>query len=54
MAKIHEEIVVIKIAQLTKNDEQPATRVTDEVMSALAGVAEELIGAGAVVEIEKA
>jgi hypothetical protein len=54
MAKIHEEIVVIKITQLTKNDEQPAARATDEVMAALAGVAEELIGAGAVVEVEKA
>lgn len=54
MAKLHEEVVVIKITQLAKNDEQPSPRATPEVVAALAQVAEELVGAGAVVEIEAA
>lgn len=54
MAKIHEEILVIKIAQLVKNDQDPAARATDEVVTALAQVAEELVGAGVIVEIERA
>jgi hypothetical protein len=54
MAKLHEEVVVIKITQLTKNDEAPAARATPDVVAALTQVVEELVGAGAVVEIETA
>jgi hypothetical protein len=54
MAKIQEEIIVIKISQLVKNDDESAPRATAEVVAALAQVAEELVGAGAVVEIEQA
>lgn len=54
MAKIQEEIVVIKFSQLVKNDVATAPRVTEEVMAALTQVAEELVGAGVVVEIEQA
>lgn len=54
MAKLTEEVLVIKITQLTKNNEPPAARATPEVVAALAQVAEELIGPGAVVEIETA
>jgi hypothetical protein len=52
MAKITEEIIVIKISQLTKDDVGTQPRATEEVISALTQVAEELVGAGAVVEVE--
>lgn len=54
MAKIHEEVIVIKISQLVKEGIDPTARATDEVVVALAQVAEELVGAGTVVEIERA
>lgn len=54
MAQIKEEIIVIKVSQLTRDGEESAPRVTADVITALVQVAEELVGAGAVVEIEKA
>ena len=55
MAKIQEEeIIVIKVSQLVKDGNDCAPRVTEDVTQALVQVAEELVGAGAVVEIERA
>lgn len=55
MAKIQEEIIVIKVSQICKdNDAQADVKVNDDVIMALTQVAEELIGSGAVVEIERA
>lgn len=54
MAKIQEEVLVIKISQLVKDDTQSAPRVNDDVIAALTQVAEELVGAGVVVEVEHA
>lgn len=54
MAKIHEEVVVIKLSKLIKDSEQGATVAGDDVINALQSVAEELVGAGVVVEVEKA
>ncbi len=54
MAKIHEEVLVIKISQLAKDDLKPVSRATDEVVAALVQVAEELVGSGVIVEIDRA
>lgn len=54
MAKIQEEIIVIKFSQLVKDGEEPATKVTDDVTAALTQVAEELVGVGVIVEIDRA
>lgn len=54
MAHVHEEVIIIKISQLVKSNEQPAARATADVAAALATVAEELLGAGVVVEVESA
>ena len=54
MAKIHEEIVVIKLSKLIK-DSDPGTEIaTEDIVAALQSVAEELAGAGIVVEAERA
>ena len=54
MAKIHEEIVVIKLSKLVK-DTVPGTEIaTADIVAALQSVAEELAGAGVVVEAERA
>lgn len=54
MAKIHEEVLVIKISQLVKDEIKPEIRATDEVVAALVQVAEELVGSGVIVEIDRA
>lgn len=54
MAKIHEEIVVIKLSKLIKDSEQSPAVADADMIAALQGVAEELVGPGVVVEVEKA
>lgn len=54
MAKIHEEIIVIKVSKLVKESDSGVAIVTDDLVQALASVAEELAGAGVIVEAERA
>ena len=55
MAKIHEEVVVIKLSKLIKEkDSADQQIVNSDIRDALQAVAEELAGAGVVVEIEQA
>lgn len=54
MAKIHEEIVVIKLSKLVKDNEAGSEIASDDIVSALQSVAEELAGTGVVVEAERA
>ena len=54
MAKIQEEVIIIRVSQLVKEGTESSPRVTEDVAQALVQVAEELVGAGAVVEIERA
>jgi hypothetical protein len=55
MAKIYEEIVVIKLSKLVKEkDESSELVATDDICNALQSVAEELLGGGVVVEVERA
>ena len=54
MAKIHEEIVVIKLSKLVKDSDIGTSLATDDVVTALQSVAEELLGAGVIVEADRA
>lgn len=54
MAKIHEEIVVIKLSKLVKDSDAGDEIATTDLVTALQSVAEELAGAGVVVEADKA
>jgi len=54
MAKIHEEVVVIKLSKLIKESDSGVAIATNDLVSALSTVAEELAGAGVVVEVERA
>ena len=54
MAKIHEEIVVIKLSKLVKDTDAVSDIATADIVAALQSVAEELVGAGVVVEADKA
>jgi hypothetical protein len=54
MAKIHEETIVIKFSKMVKDSDPigPGTIASQEVITALTAVSEELVGAGVVVEID--
>lgn len=54
MAKIHEEVVVIKISRLVKDNEEVTVVATDDTLAALEQVTQELVGNGIVVEVERA
>jgi hypothetical protein len=55
MAKLHEEVVVIKVSTLLKDD-VTATPVllTDETVSSLEAVVAELVGGNVLVEVQVA
>ena len=54
MAKIQEEVVVIKLSKLIRDDADEQAIATDDIVVALQSVAEELAGAGVVVEADRA
>jgi hypothetical protein len=54
MAKIIEEIVVIKLSKLVKDSDADTEIASDDTVTALQAVVEELTGAGIVVEVERA
>jgi hypothetical protein len=53
MAKIHEEVVVIKLSKLIKDNSDDPKIVTHDLTDALTAVAEEFAGTGVIVEIEQ-
>jgi len=54
MAKIHEETVVITLSKLIKDNDTPGIVASNELCDALQAIAEELAGAGIVVEVVRA
>ena len=54
MAKLQEDAVVIKISKLIKDSEEPGTALTEELITSLEAVVQELAGAGVLVEITAA
>lgn len=52
MAKIHEEIVLIKISKLVKTDRSQSQLVSQDLVDALQELSEQLVEPGCVVEIE--
>jgi hypothetical protein len=55
MAKIIEDIIVIKFSKIVPEKEQdPSPALTNDNITAMAQVAQELVGPGVVVEVERA
>jgi len=55
MAKIIEDVIVIKFSKIVKNsDDETSAIASTDVQQALEQVAQELVGNGVVVEIERA
>lgn len=53
MAKLNEEIVVIKISELLKDTDDNRTILDDDMLASLEAVIQEIAGAGKLVEIIK-
>jgi hypothetical protein len=53
MAKIHEEIIVLKLSKLIKDSDPTTTMITEDLISNLAAVLEELAGPGIIIEIDQ-
>lgn len=51
MAKIVEEIVVVKVSRLVKDDAVAEKKLTNDVAESLEAVVTELVGTGCVVEV---
>jgi hypothetical protein len=54
MAKLHEEVVVVKVSKLLKDSDTVTTILNDETVQSLEAVVQELAGAGTLVEIQVA
>lgn len=54
MAKIHEEIVIIKFSKLVRETDSAGAIASHDLVENLQAVAEELAGNGVVVEVERA
>jgi|TARA_B100000073_G_scaffold337916_1_gene334452 hypothetical protein len=54
MAKINEDVVVIKISELLKDSDESRKLVGPEVVTSLQEVIKELVGGNVLIEIENA
>jgi len=54
MAKLVENVLVIKLSKLVRDSEDATDILTDEVYAALEQVTQELVGDGVLVEVETA
>jgi hypothetical protein len=54
MAKLQEDVLVIKISKLIKDSEETGTALNEEMISNLEAVVQELAGEGTLVEITPA
>jgi len=53
MAKIHEEIIVIKLSKLVKDSDNTTPLASDDIIAGLEQVTQELIGDTVIVEVER-
>ena len=53
MAKLHEELIIVKVSKLLKDNEQPAPIMNTDTVASLEAVIQELAGQNVLVEIAK-
>lgn len=51
MAKLNEQVLVVKVSKLVKDGAEPELLLTDDGLASLEAVVQELAGAGTLVEI---
>jgi hypothetical protein len=52
MAKIHEEVIIIKISKLVKANSDSTDIISAELLAAVQEISEQLVPVGCVVELE--
>ena len=54
MAKVHEEVIVVKVSKLLKDSDSEPVILDNDTVTSIEAVIQELAGAGALVEVQKA
>lgn len=54
MAKLHEEVIVVKVSKLLKDTEAESVILDSDTVTSIEAVVQELAGAGTLVEIQVA
>lgn len=54
MAKLHEEVIVVKVSTLLKDGDSAPVILDNETITSIEAVVQELAGAGTLVEIQVA
>ena len=54
MAKLHEEVIVVKVSKLLKDSDSEPVILDNEIITSIEAVVQELAGASTLVEIQKA
>lgn len=52
MARMNEEVIVVKVSKLVKDGVDASASLNEEVLASLEAVIQELVGTGALVEIQ--
>jgi hypothetical protein len=52
MAKLHEEVIVVKVSKLLKDSDSDPVILDTETVTSIEAVVQELAGAGTLVEIQ--
>lgn len=54
MAKLHEEVIVVKVSKLLKDTDNTPVILDTDIVTSIEAVVQELAGAGTLVEIQVA
>jgi len=54
MAKLHEEVIVVKVSKLLKDSDSEPVILDNDTINSVEAVIQELAGAGTLVEVQKA
>jgi len=54
VAKLHEEVLVVKVSKLLKDSDAPSAILNEDTVASLEAVVQELAGANTLVEIQVA
>ena len=54
MAKLHEEVIVVKVSKLLKDAELESVILDNDTVASIEAVVQELAGAGTLVEVQVA
>lgn len=53
MAKVHTEVIIVKISKLVKDNDNQSVIASDEIKNSLEAIVQELVGENIIVEIEE-